>query len=469
MSRYFSILLMMAVMLGVGSALSAPAQHIEGIWLGTLKVQDVSLRLVFKVTQVPDSGLQVLLDSPDQGAKDIPVDQVSFENGKVHFGVSVAQAAFEGTISMTGDEIEGEWQQAGMNVPLILKRTEKAPELARPQETLATPLPYEEIPITYGNIEAGVVLAGTLSLPNSGGPFPAVLLVTGSGPQDRDETVFGHKPFLVLADYLARLGIAVLRVDDRGTGQSSGNFGSANSKDFADDAAAGLVYLKSRKEIDPKRIGMLGHSEGALIADLIAARNKDVAFVVSLSGPAIPGGHLIAVQADAISRAEGMPDSIIEKNRVLRERMFEIARTEKDSLAAAEKLRAVLAELAPESAKDSSREIANMQIRQLLTPWFRFFLTYDPAEDIKKITCPYLAVMGEKDLQVPVAANRAVFEKVFKESGCKNCKIELMPGLNHLMQAANTGSPTEYVGIEETFNPAALKVIGDWIIVQTKK
>jgi fermentation-respiration switch protein FrsA (DUF1100 family) len=469
MFRCVSRVLFGLTLLCAASAWAVPQKGLEGIWLGTLKIQETDLRLVVRVSWSPDSNLVGLLDSPDQGAKDVPVDEVGFENGRVRFGIKVAEAVYEGLMNAAGDEIEGEWQQMGMKIPLIFKHTDTAPGLSRPQEAISPPLPYDEELITYGNIRADVVLAGTLTMPREGGPFPVVILITGSGPQDRDETVFGHRPFFVLADYLARLGIAVLRVDDRGVGNSTGDFGAATSQDFAHDAEAAVAYVSSRKDIDKKRIGLLGHSEGALIADMIAARNPAIAFVVSLSGPSIPGGPLIAAQAEAISRVEGMPDSVIAKNGALRERMFEITRAEPDSLKAAQKLRAVLAELSPESLKDSSQEMASMQIRQLLSPWFRFFLTYDPAADLARITCPYLAVMGEKDLQVPPESNRAAYEAAFKASGNKKASMVRLPGLNHLMQTATTGSPTEYMRIEETFAPAALKTIGDWILLQTGK
>jgi hypothetical protein len=240
---------------------SSGKEGIEGMWMGTLSFSGTDLRVVFHFSKNPEGKLTATLDSPDQGAKDIPVDEVTFQNNHLYLNAKSIGGIYEGDMQEGKPGIDGKWAQGGMSVPLVLERTDKVPELVRPQEP-KPPYPYIEKEVTYENKNAGITLAGTLTLPTTGAPFPAVLLITGSGAEDRDETVFGHRPFLVLADYLTRRGIAVLRVDDRGVGKSTGSMAKATSEDFAGDMLAGVEYLKGLKEIDPKRIGLLGHSEG---------------------------------------------------------------------------------------------------------------------------------------------------------------------------------------------------------------
>ncbi|GAF79608.1 unnamed protein product, partial [marine sediment metagenome] len=249
----------------------AETEDIEGVWMGTLKVSVVELRIVFKINANANGTLAATMDSPDQGAENIAVSKVTFENGRLYLESKVVQGTYEGQIKEDGS-IEGKWQQGGISFPLLLKRIDEAPTLHRPQEP-KKPYPYIEEEVTYENEKAGIKLAGTLTIPRSEGPFPAVILITGSGGQDRNETVFGHRPFLVLADYLTRKGIAVLRVDDRGVGGSTGNLLEATSEDFAGDVLTGVNYLKSRKEVNPKKIGLIGHSEGGIIAPIAAVRS----------------------------------------------------------------------------------------------------------------------------------------------------------------------------------------------------
>jgi pimeloyl-ACP methyl ester carboxylesterase len=440
-------------------------QDIEGLWLGTLSAQNTNLRIVFHISRQPDSTLSVTLDSPDQGAKNIPADDATFTDGTLHVGIKRIMGGYDGTLVDSTGKIEGNWSQGGRSFPLSLARTDSVPELARPQEP-KPPFPYRAEEVTFVNPQGGDTLAGTLTLPESGAPFTAVVLISGSGPQDRDEALFGHKPFLIIADYLTRRGIAVLRVDDRGVGKSTGTFATATTEDFATDAEVAMAYLQTRKDMNRKKIGLIGHSEGALVADMIAARSKDVAFIVDIAGPGIPGEQLVYQQGDLISKANGMNDADIERNHALREQMFSIVKEEKDSVVAAERLRALLT--TPETAKDTANHYVDLQIHQLLSPWMRSFLVYDPRPDLEKIKCPVLAIFGEKDLQVPPQPSSAEVAKALDKGKSHSYEIKILPGLNHLMQTATTGSPGEYVKIEETFSPDALKIIGDWIEARTK-
>lgn len=446
---------------------------IEGIWQGTLKVPNMELRIVFKISQGPEGILIATMDSPDQGAKDIPVDEVIFENGNLRLEIKVATGVFEGEIRDDNLSIEGEWKQAGQSFPLVLERVDEVVEVLRPQEP-KKPYSYQEEEVVYENKEAAVMLAGTLTIPRQEGPFPVVLLISGSGPQDRNETILGHHPFLVLADYLTRHGIAVLRVDDRGVGESTGDFAEATSEDFASDVLAGVEYLKSRKEIDPKKIGLIGHSEGGIIAPMVAVQSSDIAFIILMAGTGLTGEEILYLQAALIARAEGASDEAIAKNRSLQEQMFTVVKEEKDDAAAEKRLRAILEDATSElelseKEKEVAEANAEAQIQQVLSPWFRYFLTYDPKPTLMKVKSPVLAINGEKDLQVPAKENLAAIEEALKAGGNQKYTVQELPGLNHLFQTAQTGSPSEYARIEETISPIVLEIMSDWILEQSKE
>ncbi|HVP35996.1 MAG TPA: alpha/beta fold hydrolase [Terriglobales bacterium] len=464
--------LLLLILLFVGFSLSYADQNAEGNWLGTLSFSGTELRVVFKIVKSPEGKLTATMDSPDQGAKDIPVDEVVFQNGHLSLSLKAIAGGFEG--DMKDDlTIEGQWSQGGMSLPLTLKRTDKVPEAARPQEP-KQPYPYDEKEVVYENKKAGIELAGTLTLPKSGGPFPVVLLITGSGPEDRNETVFGHRPFLVLADYLTRRGIAVLRVDDRGVGKSTGSYAKATTEDFAGDVLAGVEYLKSLKEINPKQIGLLGHSEGGIIAPMVATKSPDVSFIVLMAGTGLTGEQILYLQSALIEKASGTSDEVIARDRKLKEQMFAVVKENQDSASIDKKLRLVLndaiAKMSDKEKQDMgySPEMVDMTIKQMLSPWLRFFLTYDPKPALMKVKCPVLAINGEKDMQVPPKENLPAIEEALKAGGNKDYTIKELPGLNHLFQTATTGSPTEYAKIEETISPAALTIIGDWIVGHTR-
>ncbi len=450
-------------------------KNIEGLWLGSLNVSaGTELRILFNISTKPDGSINATMDSLDQGVSGIPVEIVDYKDNKLNLEVKSIRGSFEGTLKEDGKTIDGKWKQAGSVLPLVLNHIDKAPDLSRKQDPVK-PYPYAEEEIVYENKEAGIKLAGTLTLPKSGGPFPAVMLITGSGPQNRNEEILGHRPFLVLSDYLTRQGIAVLRVDDRGIGNSTGNFSQATTEDFVGDVLAGIEYLKSRKEIDPSRIGLIGHSEGGLIAPLVAVRSPDVAFIVMMAGPGITGEEILYLQSDLIARAGGASNETIDRNEVFLRSIFSIVKEEQNDTIAGEKIRklmkAEMANMSEEEKQYSDYSEANLdiQIQAIISPWMRFFLTYDPKPTLMKVKCPVLAINGEKDLQVPPEENLRAIEEALKAGGNTNYTIKEMPGLNHLFQTAQTGSPTEYAKIDETISPAALEFIGNWILEHTEK
>jgi fermentation-respiration switch protein FrsA (DUF1100 family) len=299
------------------------------------------------------------------------------------------------------------------------------------------------------------------------------MLITGSGQQNRNEEIFGHRPFLVLSDYLTRQGIAVLRVDDRGVGGSTGNLSQATTEDFAGDTLVGIEYLKSRKEIDQTRIGLIGHSEGGIIAPIVAVRSPDVAFIVMMAGTGLTGEEILYRQSALISRAEGASNETIARNAALLNNLYSLVKEEQNNTVAEEEIRKLLkSEMANTSEADKkhpgySEENLDTQTKAILSPWMRFFLTYDPKPTLMKVKCPVLAINGEKDLQVPPDENLRAIEDALKAGGNKDYTVKEMPGLNHLFQTAQTGSHTEYSKIEETISPAALEFIGSWILEHT--
>jgi pimeloyl-ACP methyl ester carboxylesterase len=342
----------------------------------------------------------------------------------------------------------------------------------RPQEPMK-PYPYSEELVTYENKPAGVKLAATLTLPRGAGPFPAVLLITGSGPQDRDESICGHKPFLVLADYMTRRGVAVLRADDRGVGQSTGNFATATSADFAEDARAGIEYLKQRKDVNPRQIGLMGHSEGGLIAPMLAAKSKDIAYIIMLAGQGLTGEEVLYRQGQQILKAQGASAQELENQRDLQSRLFALLKTEKDPEVLKRAVRTIIdeavAKLPDEKKKETAAHKAGVQaqIQMMKSPWLRYFIAYDPRPALREVRCPVLALVGSKDLQVEPESNLRAIEQALQKGGNKDFMVKQMPGLNHLFQTCTTGSLDEYAKIEETMAPAVLELIADWIAKRT--
>lgn len=460
-----------ASLMMVVSMSAQSSRSLEGMWQGSLSVQGMKLRIVFNLSVIP-GGYRATMDSPDQGAKGIPTDTVVLQSDSVTILMRMIGGRYAGLVKNGDTVLSGTWSQSGVAFPLDLKRTTVPVTYRRPQLP-KRPFPYTEEDVVVANDAAGISLGGTLTLPVGPGPHAAVVLITGSGAQDRDETIFEHKPFLVLSDHLTRQGIAVLRLDDRGVGKSGGTMTGATSMDFAGDISSAVEYLKGRPEITKDRIGLLGHSEGGVIAPIVAVQQNDIRFIVMLAGPSIPGSEILIQQDSLISLANGASlQDIVERLQERRE-LFELVRQTPDVDAgqkAAEeflyrKARARNAEGRPDSILQ--RE-AQQMARRMGGAWMRFFLFYDPMETLRKVRCPILALNGEKDLQVPAEANLRGIERAAREGGNTDVTARVMPGLNHLFQTAKTGSPMEYATIEETFAPEALQLISEWIRARTK-
>ena len=455
---------------------------LEGAWQGTLHVGD-GLRLILHVDRT-DEGWSFTLDSVDQNAMGLPVVNLDLRNDEVGFDLASPRAAFTGQLTSAG-RIEGEWRQ-GIPLALVFERLESdtpQPSRRRPQES-QPPFPYLEEDVVFSfdpaRVETtlttdpraaddGITLRGTITLPPGEGPHPAVLLITGSGGQDRDETLFDHKPFLVLADQLSRHGLAVLRVDDRGTGESTGDLATATTADLARDALAGFLYLQQRTDIDPHRVALLGHSEGGLIAPMVATTGSGVAAIVLMAGPAVTGEDILKLQQRLMLEAGGADPGRVAEQQAQHAEILALIRSDLSPKDLETRLRTIFDAAydtmsSEEQAMGNSREAyVETAVQQTAIPWMRWFLQYDPEPTLRALTCPVLAVFGERDLQVDPGQNLPAMEAAFAASGHADATVVELPELNHLFQHCETGLLAEYATIEETLAPEYLDLVTRWL------
>lgn len=439
------------------------AQNIEGTWHGKLTLPLGSLNIVFHISQTAEGEYTTTLDSPDQGAKNIKTQSTSFKDSILIIQIPVINASYKGKLN-DDRHITGTFTQ-GMPLPLNLEKGNPQ-KLDRPQEP-QPPFPYSVEEVSVTNEKDGITLAGTLTLPKKGTKCPAVVLVTGSGAQNRNSEIMGHKPFFVIADYLTRNGIAVLRCDDRGTAASKGNHATATNEDFARDTEAALAYLRSRKEINPTKTGIIGHSAGGTIAFITAAKDPSVAFVVSLAGVAVQGDSLMLKQVELISKSQGMPDAMWPAMKpALRQRYSLLKQTDKTPEELQKELYADITKtISPEKLKDlNTVQQLSSQINTMTSPWYLHFMRYDPTKDLRKIKCPVLALNGEKDIQVDAAMNLTAIKQRIAGNGNKNVTIKVYPKLNHLLQTCEKGTLAEYGELEETISPEVLEDMKEWIL-----
>jgi hypothetical protein len=372
------------------------------------------------------------------------------------------------TGAITSDSsIIGIWTQGGAEFTVDLKRLKAPIVVNRPQEP-KPPFPYTSEEVTFTNSKFDIKLAGTLTIPEGPGPFKTVIMISGSGAQNRNEELLGHKPFLIIADYLSRNGIAVLRYDDRGVGASQGIYSEATSADLATDGEAAITYLRNNPKIKKDAIGLMGHSEGGLIAPIIYASDPGVGFIVSLAGPGVTGEKIILRQSADISRASGVDEKTIKESVETNKKLFAILKKEEDNKSAERKILSKYAEILKKKntpLEDAEKAISNLGLSfgASTYTWLRYFLVTDPADYWKKVKCPVLALNGEKDLQVASDENLQAIKKALKSSG-NEVKTVNLAELNHLFQHCKTGLPAEYNSIEETFSPEVLKIIADWIL-----
>jgi len=416
----------------------------EGNWQGTLNAGLTKLRVAFHFMRDPQGRFSATFDSLDQGAMGIPASGTTVTGNAVH--VQIPGATYDGTLSADGSTIDGKFTQ-GISLPLSLNRVAKIEAPAPRPQTPKPPFPYRSEDASIGTI------SGTLTLPPGEGPFAAAILITGSGTHDRDETIFGHKPFLVIADYLTRRGIAVLRTDDRKT-KSTSSF-----DDLAGDVLAEIEYLAKRKEIDAKKIGLIGHSEGSSVGPLAASRSNRVAFVVMLAGMGVTGEEVLLKQGELVVRSQGLGDAAVAQQRRVQETLFAIMKQEKDEQTASQKMLEAMKKMAPGAPED----VLKAQIRAANSPEIRGILNFDAGPVLRKLKMPVLALGGSRDIQVPASQNLPAIAAALKDAGNRDFETRELAGLNHLFQTCTKCTVGEYAEIEETFSPGALKIMGDWI------
>lgn len=467
-----TILILLFTVVGSMSLIAQAGNSYVGDWQGLLKV-GVDLKIVFHITATVDGKLAATADSPDQSAYGMKCDSVMMKGDSILIKMNTLRASFTGTI--TNDTTINGFFIQGMKFPLTLKKTGKSIAVInnRPQ-TPQPPFPYKSEDVEYYNKDKSIQFGATITIPEGKGPFPAVVLISGSGPQNRDEEIMGHKPFAVLADHLTKSGVAVLRADERGIGKSTGKFNTATSADFADDISTGVDYLLTRPEINKKKIGLIGHSEGGMIAPMVANSRKDISFLVLLAGPGIKNIDLMAEQNVAILESSEISKPAATAYGELYKNILTTVMQSLDSSVAFATLKKTVnnwTEKNPEAiikeldlgSSQNQEELIRTLMQTLYTPWFRFFIAYDPAPALEKIKLPLLALNGSKDIQVLPASNLSGIKEALKKAGNKKVEIKEIPQLNHLFQTCNTCTVQEYGTLTETFSPVALQIIREWI------
>ncbi len=455
------------------------AQNFMGTWEGKLNISP-PLRIVFTFSQKTGGSIKAAMQSPDQSNAILPTDTCYIKNDSIFTTEKKLGISFRGKL-IADSIIQGVFTQ-GKNLPLVLKKVNKVTQLKRPQ-TPQAPFAYHNEEVSFFNLDKSIQFAGTLTWPQTEPGtehfrkpiYPAVILISGSGPQNRDETIFGHKPFAVLADYLTKKGFAVLRVDDRGVGASTGNFATATTADFANDTEAAIDFLKQQQQIDTAHIGLIGHSEGGLIAPIVAARRNDIGFIVLLAGPGIAITKLMAEQVEAVGKSAGQNAAMQQAGKelfsiasveVLKEKdakVIKINTAKKVESWAAKKNTLVLKQMNLSTPQKRNAFLGG-QLSALTTNWYRYFLSINPQHYLAKLKCPVLALNGSKDIQVLPASNLEGIRAALKKSKSPQYNVVEIPGLNHLFQTCKTCTAAEYAELEESFSPTAMEIIGNWLL-----
>jgi len=440
------------------------AQDITGDWYGQIDVQGSKLRISFHVNE-KDKTYATTMDSPDQMAFGIPTDETIVLNNNITISLKSMMIVFNGRLNK--DIIKGTFSQGGMDFPLILSHKKITKEKKKPKFQEPTkPYPYKSEEITFVNKKANnITLSGTLTLPKNIKKPVVAILISGSGPQNRDEEILDHKPFLVLADHLTNNGIAVLRYDDRGVAKSEGTQKNATSADFATDVEAAITYLQTRKDIDTSKIGLIGHSEGGLIAPMVASNNNNVAFIVLLAGPGVNGAEVLKTQTKKAFELAGLTKKHIDFNNKVSEEIYNMVKIENDNNKLQINIIDYLNEVkkvAPDSyAKELTDTAIKIQAKTISSPWMTYFIKTNPKEFLNQVNCPVLAINGSKDIQVIADLNLSGINSALKHND--DVTVKKLEGLNHLFQTCETGAVNEYAKIKETFSPKALQIISNWI------
>lgn len=456
--------------------LVAKAQKPIENWTGILNAGGQKIELRLHLIQNTDKSFNSNWDVPAQNAKAIPSSKTILNNDHLDIEVKMIGAAYRGTINKTGDTIQGSWSQSGMYFPLIMTPLKEVSIVVVPKpQTPKPPFAYTINEFVYHGVNTNLDYGATLTYPKDNKKHPLVILITGSGKQDRDETIFEHKPFAVIADDLTNKGFAVLRVDDRGAGKSSGDFGKSTSADFALDVEEHIRYVKTLAMVDTFKIGLMGHSEGGLIAPMVAARNPSVAFIVLLAGPGIKITELMAIQNELVYKSAGISqqaiDAYIPLYKNLMKTIIAIDKKEEAINTSVEMVKEwynktdkSLAKLTTQINDESDiNKFATSMAVTLSTSWWKYFASYDPQPALQKVKCPVLAINGTADIQVPSEVSIKGIEQALKKGANKNYTTKQFEGLNHLFQKCSLCTVAEYGVLETTIEPEVLTTIGDWL------
>ncbi|MEZ5018340.1 MAG: alpha/beta fold hydrolase [Flavipsychrobacter sp.] len=440
-----------------------------GDWFGSLNVGQ-ELQIVFHISN--NEALKATLDVPKQGAKAIPCNEVIAKGNTIIINIELIKSRFSGTLN--NGIIKGNWIQNGMNIPVELSKQKPQKTVLKRPQTPEPPFSYNSTNLIYHNKDKSIQYGATITVPAIDKKHPAVILITGSGAQNRDEEIEGHKPFAVIANHLTNNGYAVLRIDDRGVGETTGNT-NATSADFAEDIIAGIEYLKSRDDIDAKKIGLYGHSEGGLIAPMVANKTKDVNFIILAAGPGIPVIDLMSEQNYEILLKMGITDEMAKAYTPLYRDIMSILTTAENKKSAEIKINNTINSWKTRTDKQTvaittgisdeatQKVFANQFLKLYDSKWLKYFISYDPTPALKKLRCKVLAINGDNDIQVISKSNLAGIESALKKSKVKSYEVKEFKGLNHLFQSCNTCNTQEYGKIETTFEPVVLDYITDWL------
>lgn len=447
------------------------SQDITGKWFGKISIMGTELHLSFDFA-LSNSTYSGTMDIPQQNAKGIPLSSVTFEDKTLVFKFEQAKFSYSGKLNDSND-FEGIFSQNGQNLPLNLSRNQTEIKKVKRSQEPKPPFDYEIEEVTFVNQKDKITLGGTFTSPKSDN-FPVVILISGSGQQDRNSEILGHKPFWVIADYLTKNGIGVLRVDDRGIGQSGGDFNTSTSFDFATDVESAIAFIKTKKGVNHKKIGLIGHSEGGMIAPIVASKDKNINFIVLLAGPGIPCDELLIEQTYLIAKVSGASENEIAETQKTNKQIYDLVKSDKSNEEIKSGLENIFTNLFKNDPsfinlnETEKNQLINQQIESVSYPWFKNFLRFKPEEYLKKVKCPVLVLNGENDLQVPPKSNMLGIKNALDKGGNKKVTLKEYPKLNHLFQESVTGSTDEYGAIEQTFSPTVLTDIKDWILAQTK-
>lgn len=435
-----------------------------GHWKGLLVQETERVGIILKVSLSDEGDFYTTIYAPKKDAINMPVPNYITDDSLM---IQVNDVGlFKGRFA-SPKTIIGTWYQEGLKYDLTFNKLSNA-DTAQISQTPEKPYPYLEEEVTFVNPEAGITLSGTLTTPETGDKFPAVILVSGMGDQDRDLTTYNHKPFLVVSDYLTRNGFAVLRFDDRNLGIPENEKEGATLEELSTDVLAAIDFLKTNPRIDSAKIGLVGHGDGGTIASFAANKAGTSAFVVLWGAPGTTGDKALIRQVDLLSKLSGYDKGYVDRYSNFQKTIFDILLHEPSPSRTVERLRLAFSDSTYAKMKPEDRATVNQNVQRVNNTWFKFYLKYDPTLGYKKLQCPVLVITGDKDLEFPADPNLGLIQKALEEGNNKNVKIVEMKGLNHLLQTTDFGSPDEYMEIMETISPKALKLIGSWIKSQVK-